>query len=154
MSAHAGRASLRAASATLLLVLFSPITMAAPQDASPFFRDASLASLNATRDRPLFTPTRRPPPPKAVVAPAVPQAAPAVVEEPPRLTLLGIIRSPDRGGSVVLMDEVAKSSLSLKTGEGRRGWIVQSLDNDGVTLAKGPRTVRLTYAKASRPPGN
>lgn len=118
-----------------------------------FLANVPLATLDATRDRPIFLPARRPPAPpaQAPAAPPIPAPVQARVDEPPRLTLLGIVRAPQSEGAAVVMDETDRTSLSLKPGESRRGWIVRAIGGDTVTLEKQDRTVRLSFAKAPPP---
>lgn len=108
-----------------------------------------LATLSATRERPLFVPARRRPgPPVAQAEPepaAPPPPPPRADEPPPRLTLLGIIRSPKTGGAAVVLDETDHTSVSLKPGDDRHGWVVQGIDGNVVTLKNGERVVSLTY---------
>ena len=116
-----------------------------------------LATLNATRERPLFLPSRRrpeaPPAPPALEPVALPPPAPRAEEPPPRLTLLGIIRSPKTGGAAVVLDEADHTSVSLKPGDDRHGWVVQAIEGNTVTLKNGERVVSLTYPEAQSRPG-
>lgn len=116
-----------------------------------------LATLAATRERPLFIPSRRrpaAPPAQAELEPAMPPPPPAPAEEPPpRFTLLGIIRSPKNGGAAVVLDEADHSSVSLKPGDDRHGWVVQTVNGNVVTLKHGERVVTLTYPQPQTRPG-
>lgn len=108
-----------------------------------------LETLRATRERPLFVPSRRPPeapPPPVAVEPSAPPPAPVEAQDPPpRFTLLGIIRSPKQGEAAVVLDDADHTSFNLKPGDGRRGWQVQSIAGTVVTLRNGERTLALTY---------
>ena len=122
---------------------------AAGPSADVFLAGAPLDTLTATRERPLFLPSRRPPTRGTVtLIESAPPLGPAIVDEPPRLTLLGIIRATAGSAAAVVMDEADRTSLSLRPGEGRRGWIVRSIGRDAVTLQKQQQTVTLTFLKA------
>ena len=115
-----------------------------------------LETLRATRERPLFVPSRRPaeaPPPQVAVEPSTPPPAPVQAEEPPpRFTLLGIIRSPKQGGAAVVLDDADHTSFNLKPGDNRRGWVVQSIAGNVVTLRNGERSFALTYPESQSQP--
>jgi general secretion pathway protein N len=106
-----------------------------------------LGSLSIARDRPLFTPSRRPPAP-AVVAPT-PVVQPKVVVRPPEpehpnLALIGTVVSETESIGVFL-DQATHGFVRLKTGEGHSGWTLRSVKAREVTLEKGPQmeTLRL-----------
>jgi hypothetical protein len=104
-----------------------------------------LSTLAITRERPLFSPSRRPAPPPPV-APAVyvpsPTSSPAEPDHP-LLTLLGtIVGETDRIG--IFMDQASQSVVRLKTGENNAGWVLLSVEGREVTFAKGSRTATLT----------
>jgi general secretion pathway protein N len=94
-----------------------------------------LASLTATRDRPIFAPTRRPP--------TIVQAAPVKSEPPPPptlsppsrplLTLLGAIAS-DTDSMAIFMDETTKAIVRMKVGESHSGWMLRSVAKRQATL--------------------
>jgi hypothetical protein len=108
----------------------------------------SLPSLSATRERPLFTPSRRP------AAPAVtstsPAAAPALPPPPkiehPNLKLVGTVRSNSDSIAVFLM-ESSPDPVRLHVGEGHMGWILDSVGHNSATLQKGSQTERLELPK-------
>jgi len=110
-----------------------------------------LGSLSKTRDRPLFTPSRRPPAPAVVVAPPVVQ--PKVVAHPaapehPNLKLIGTVVGENEGIGVFL-DQATNIYVRIKTGEGHAGWILRSVKAREVTLEKGSQseTLRLPAAR-------
>ena len=99
-----------------------------------------LGSLDKTRNRPLFTPSRRPPAPAVLVAPpAVIQpkvvVAPAAPEHP-NLTLIGTVVG-EAEGIGVFLDRATNAFVRIKTGEGHAGWILRSIKAREVTLEKG-----------------
>ena len=116
-----------------------------------------LGSLSITRNRPLFTPARRPPAPPAVVVPP-PVVQPKVVVRPaapehPNLTLIGTVVSKN-GGIGVFIDQATHNSVRIKTGEGHAGWILRSIKTREVTLEKGQQseTLRLPAPQNAKSP--
>lgn len=98
-----------------------------------------LEVLNATRERPLFSPSRRPPM-AAVIGPPV-QAVEAAAPAAPQLTLnlLGTVEG-DGEGYAVLIDTTTHDVVRLKTGEGEGGWILRSVSEREVVLENNGRT--------------
>src|SRR6202023_2856677 len=88
-----------------------------------------LSALTATRTRPLFTPSRRPP---AVIVANVPVATrhPAVSPPPapahPNLVLVGTVVA-ENEGVAVFIDSSTHDTVRMRTGEGHLGWILQSV---------------------------
>jgi hypothetical protein len=105
-----------------------------------------LSALAATRTRPLFTPSRRPPAPVVasvpVAAPRPPPAPPPAVPQHPNLTLVGIVAS-ENEGVAVFIDTTTRDAVRLRTGEGHSGWILQSVERRTATLQKGDRSETL-----------
>jgi general secretion pathway protein N len=100
-----------------------------------------LNSLRATRERPLFTPSRRPPMPVVIAPPAEPVktvAAPAEPEQPP-LNLMGVVTGATEGYAV-FVNTTTHDVIRLRTGEGHDGWILQSVSGREVVLEKNHRT--------------
>ena len=103
-----------------------------------------LTQLPVTRDRPIFSSSRRPPPP-AVAPAAVPKvvAVPKPTEpERPHLSLLGTIVSDDEGFGIFL-DQSIKVVLRLKVDEGYQGWKLRSVQGREATLEKDQQVVTL-----------
>ena len=105
-----------------------------------------LGSLSLTRDRPLFTPSRRPPAPAVVAAPRI--VPPKVVIRPPEpqhpnLTLIGTVVGETEGIGVFL-DQATHNFVRLKTGEGHAGWILRSIKAREATLEKEQQTETLS----------
>ncbi len=104
-----------------------------------------MESLHASRDRPLFSATRRPPPPVFQEAPKVSEpvsVAQASEPEKPQITLIGVAH----GHSIdmaVLVDETNKSLMRLRVGQSVRGWIVLGVNARAATLEKGEQQVKL-----------
>jgi general secretion pathway protein N len=104
-----------------------------------------LTSLFATRERPLFTPSRRPPPALVIgVEPARPMLVPPpAVSETPGLALIGLI-SGGRDGIAIFVDQATREVVRLRTNEGHSGWILRSIQGREATLEKTPFTAVLT----------
>jgi len=110
-----------------------------------------LSALANTRERPLFTPSRRPPaPPAVVVAPRVEPPKPVVappVAEHPKLVLIGTVIGENESVGVFL-DQTSNRLVRLRTGEGHGGWIVRSVQARQATLAKDQQTETLSLPNA------
>jgi hypothetical protein len=103
-----------------------------------------LTQLPVTRDRPIFSSSRRPPSP-AVQPAAVPKvvAAPKSSEpERPQLSLIGTIVSDDEGFGIFL-DQSTKVVLRLKVEENYQGWKLRSVQGREATLEKDQELVTL-----------
>ena len=91
-----------------------------------------LDSLNVTRERPLFSPSRRPP---AIELASVPSRPVPVVEppQPPSLSLVGAI-SGKHDGIAIFRNEATKGILRLKVGESHLGWTLREVTKREATL--------------------
>ena len=98
-------------------------------------------SLTATRERPIFLPSRRPPP--AVVArPSVelPKSLPPAPEaQRPALRLLGVVTG-TKADVAIFISETTQKTIRLKMGEGHEGWVLQSVKAREVVLEKNRRS--------------
>lgn len=95
-----------------------------------------LGRLTASRERPLFAPTRRPPAPAPIVVSAPVQAAPPPAEpEKPQLSLLGTIVGSEKIG--LFIDSASKSVVRLKAGENHKGWTLRAVERRQVEFARG-----------------
>lgn len=95
-----------------------------------------LKSLKRTRERPLFSPSRRPPPPVAVAAPPAPPGQPLlkpVAPDHPLLTLVGTIVGETQSIGV-FVDQVTKDVIRLRTGEGHAGWTLRAIHGREATF--------------------
>lgn len=113
-----------------------------------------LTQLPVTRDRPIFSSSRRPPPP-AVAPAAVPKvvAVPKPTEpERPQLSLLGTIVSDDEGFGIFL-DQSTKVVLRLKVDEDYQGWKLRSVQGREATLEKDQQVVTLPFRNPARDRG-
>jgi hypothetical protein len=99
-----------------------------------------LATLSGTRERPIFSTSRRPPPPAAVsvLADAPPAPKPARVERP-QLSLVGTIIGDDQSFGI-FVDRSSKAALRLKLGEDYQGWTLRSVQGREATLARDQQT--------------
>jgi len=103
-----------------------------------------LVSLSATRERPIFTPSRRPPA-SVVAAPSPVEPAkprPPVAPERPQLTLVGTIIG-DATSIAVFTRTMTKEAVRLRMGEGHDGWILRSVKGREATLQKDSETAVL-----------
>jgi hypothetical protein len=120
----------------------------APKGPNPLWA-IPLSGLTATRDRPIFSASRRPPP-AAVVPVAAIRAPPPRPTEPekPRLALVGTIVG-EADGFGIFVDQTSKAALRLKPGEEHNGWTLRSLRSREATLEKDQLTAIVTMP----PPG-
>jgi hypothetical protein len=97
-----------------------------------------LKQLAITRERPIFSPARRLPPPPAptYVAPvAVRQPAKPPEPERPAMSLLGtIIGADDKIG--VFLDTATHGVVRLRVGEDHQGWVLRVIRERDATVAK------------------
>lgn len=96
-----------------------------------------LSALTETRDRPLFSPSRRAPAAAVTYAPVVarpPPPHPSVAEHP-NLILVGTVAG-NSDGIAVFIDKSTRATVRLRTGEGHLGWILQSVEPRTATLQK------------------
>lgn len=103
-----------------------------------------LRQLTATRERPLFAPSRRAPAPAVASAPPPP---PPPAEKPPeteplQLSLTGTVAGGD-GAIGVFLDKATGMPLRLKVGQKHKGWTLRSVGRRDVVLARGMTTTKL-----------
>lgn len=109
-----------------------------------------IGSLAATRDRPMFSASRRPALPPAVfvaVEPAPPLPVAAPLPDRPPLVLLGTII----GGSlrVGIFHEVSTTkSVRLSVGESHQGWILRSVSANDANFEAADRVATLVLRPA------
>jgi hypothetical protein len=110
-----------------------------------------LTQLSITRDRPVFSPTRRPPPPvtPTYVAPVAVRSPPKPVEpERPSITLLGTILSTTESIGI-FFNPATRDVVRLRVGEDHEGWALRSVKTREATLVKDRERVVLELP----PPG-
>ncbi len=107
-----------------------------------------LAKLSMTRERPIFSPSRRPPPvaPPVVARQAEPPK-PAEPEQPP-LILVGTVAGGDNG-IAVFVEQSTENTVRLRVNESHKGWTLHSIQGREVTLQK----ERSSSVLALAPPG-
>ena len=101
--------------------------------------DIPLTSLSATRERPIFSPTRRP-------LPAVQSSAKSVsspLSTRPPLALVGAIAG-EMEGIAIFLDQTTKGTIRLKTGESYLGWMLRLVKGREATLQKELKTAIFT----------
>jgi hypothetical protein len=109
--------------------------------------DVSLEALSSTRDRPLFSPERRPPVPRLPeIAPPPPATAlPAREPDHPGVVLVGTIVGTARE-MAVLLEEKAKAVIRMRLGEAHDGWVLRTIARREVTLEKEGRIETLALS--------
>jgi general secretion pathway protein N len=110
---------------------------------------APLEALSATRDRPLFSPSRRSP----SVAPSDPlpqkqEALAPLAPERPALKLVGTIVSSDKSVAI-LQGSSPESMLRLRVGQNSDGWLVQKIGLRSIVVEKGSQSVQLELPKVN-----
>ncbi len=110
--------------------------------------------LTATRERPLFAASRRPPaPPAAPEAPPEAPPPPPADPERPQFILVGTVTGAPQN-VVVVQDQTTKSLVRLRVGEAVSGWFLRSIDARRVTVEKNSQTVTVALpAPSSAPAG-
>src|SRR5262245_17754965 len=108
-----------------------------------------LNTLTTTRARPIFSPSRRPPPPAIVAAPYVPpsQATPTEPDRP-QLMLVGTVAGEQEAFGIFL-DQTTNKIVRLKLGDLHGGWILRQVRGREVMLQKNDEIIFL----ALPPPG-
>jgi general secretion pathway protein N len=112
-----------------------------------------LSTLTATRERPIFLPTRRPPAPVIANTPIEapkPVAAPPP-EQPPRLALVGAV-SGENESIAVFLDLATNGVIRLRTGQNHDGWVLSSVKGREATLQKDQKTLMLNLPAPGAPP--
>jgi hypothetical protein len=109
-----------------------------------------LSKLSMTRDRPIFSVSRRPPPPPTapVIAKPVEPPKPVEKEQLPPLVLVGTVAGED-SGIAVFVEQATDSVVRLRLNESHKGWTLRSIQGREVTLLRGPKSSVLALA----PPG-
>jgi hypothetical protein len=112
-----------------------------------------LNALSATRDRPLFSVSRRPPLVAAPIA-APPPKQEALAPPPPErplLTLVGTIVSP-RATIAVLQGSNTETILRLRVGQENDGWQVRGIGLRSIVVEKGEQSVELGLPRPDAAP--
>jgi general secretion pathway protein N len=128
-----------------------PVARPSEPSANPLWA-IPLSRLTATRDRPLFLPSRRAPAPgvaSAPVAAAAPSAPRAAEPDRPSLTLVGAIAS-ETEGFAVFVDQTTNTVIRLRTGQDHQGWVLRAVKGREATLVKASISTTLMLPE----PGN
>jgi hypothetical protein len=100
------------------------------ENAAPF----TLEALTATRQRPLFSPTRHPPiVPVALPAPPPPEPV-ATKPPPPSAVLIGVIFGPSTRMAIV-KSGAADKPVTLRESQPLDGWTIETIESDRIILA-------------------
>jgi len=126
-----------------------PATVHSPDAPPNPLTRLSLDGLPATRERPLFAPTRRPPPAPAVVGLA--DAAPPPPPPPPSLSLFGIVKNTD-GASALVRAQASDKIQRLRVGDKLGGWEVARIEERQLVLELEDRST--TFTLFSRQPAD
>jgi general secretion pathway protein N len=131
-----------------------PVAKPSEPSANPLWA-IPLSKLTATRERPLFLPSRRAPAlaiapaPVAVLAPSAP---PPAEPERPSLTLVGAIAS-ETEGFAVFLDQATNTVIRLRTGQDHQGWVLRAVKGREATLEKASTSATLMLPEPGAVPG-
>jgi general secretion pathway protein N len=129
----------------------NPTLGRAPPQGNPLWR-IPMNSLSATRERPLFSASRRPPAvPPAQPPTSIAKPSPAPEPERPPLSLQGTAIGKPRDIALIL-DEATKGSVRLRVGEAAEGWRLRSVDRREVTIEKDSRILVLSLPSPGAAP--
>ena len=110
----------------------------------------SLDQLSSTRQRPLFSPTRRPRPAVVVVPVAAAPILAPLPPERPQLSLVGTVIG-EQEGIGVFIEKTTQKMFRLKIGEAREGWVLRSIQSRTVSLEKAGRSAVLEMPSVGLP---
>jgi general secretion pathway protein N len=131
------------------VITLPPSSEPARTSANPLWT-IPLSALTATRERPIFSASRRPPPPTVAPVTTVRTAPPRPTEpEKPHLTLVGTIVG-DADSFGIFIDQTGNAPLRLKLGEQHDGWTLRSVQKREATLEKDQQSVVVAMPQ----PGN
>jgi hypothetical protein len=108
-----------------------------------------LSALSATRDRPLFSASRRPPIVALPIVAPPPQKQEALAPPPPErplLTLLGTIVS-RKASFAILQGSNTEAISRLRVGQDNDGWRVQGIGLRSIVVEKGAESVELNLPR-------
>lgn len=114
-----------------------------------------LSALSATRDRPLFVSTRRPPPVALAAAPALTapppiEANPSESERPP-FALVGTIVGRD-ARLALLRNSSTHLVTRLREGNAEMGWLARTVNNLSIVMEKGENVKTLALPSPGSAP--
>jgi hypothetical protein len=103
-----------------------------------------MASLTGTRERPMFSPTRRPPPGRSAVA-----LPPPVIVPPDRLTLSLVGAVTGENAIAIFRDESTKAIVRLRIGQSHSGWSLEHVTQREATLRRDGEIATLALSTPS-----
>ena len=138
--------------AGLLEASRAPDPGAKPRAGNPLWT-VPLNTLSATRDRPLFSASRRPP---VVALPIVapPQKHEVLAPPPPErpsLRLIGTIVG-RKASLAMLQGSDTDAVLRLRVGEENNGWLIRGIGLRSIVVEKGPESVQLDLPRPNGAP--
>jgi hypothetical protein len=101
-----------------------------------------LKDLSVTRERPIFSPSRRPPMSPVAAPPYVPPPPRPAEPQRPQLALVGTVVNAAEGFGI-FVDQAANTVVRLKPGEAHDGWTLHSVQGREATLQKNGETAVL-----------
>jgi hypothetical protein len=101
-----------------------------------------VSKLSATRDRPLFSASRRPRAPVVAAAPSPSPSAPPAAPPAPPFSLVGTIIG-ENSRFAIFLDQASKTATGIKEGASVSGWTVRSIDPRSTVVEGSGRTVTL-----------
>lgn len=109
-----------------------------------------LSKLSSTRDRPLFSASRRPPPRAVAAVPVVETVAPPPPPAPPEIPRLALVGAVGNGTQSVAMfvDLATSNVVSVKIGENHAGWVLRQVKGREALLEKDDRPLWLSLPQA------
>jgi len=120
----------------------------APERQAREFEVPPLESLEATRERPLFNPSRKPP-----QAAAEPEAPPPIVESVALPFELTGIALGDDVRIAILHNKTTNEELRLRQGDKVDQWMLEEVADRYILLRGGRRRVRVWLVSNAQPPG-
>jgi general secretion pathway protein N len=124
----------------------TPIPGPAATQGNPLW-SIPLRALSATRERPLFSPSRRPPAPviaeaPAPAAPTIPIVSKPAEPENPPLTLVGTVVSSEKRVAIVF-NRTTRQVIQVREGAEEQGWRVRLVSPRSAIVEKDDRSVTL-----------
>jgi len=129
-----------------LLLIGSAVAGSGSKIIRPAIAEPALTDFEATRERPLFVPTRRGPPKPVAHYEPPPPPPPPVETPPPRVRLVGIVYSEQEKRVLIIADNPSKPR-SLQQGDAIDGWAVTRVDPRSIELRNGERSLVLVLGK-------
>lgn len=129
-----------------------PEARQAPPGGNPLW-GIPMDALSATRERPIFSASRRPPapPPPPMPVAEAPPPPPPPPEHPP-FTLVGTAIGPAQSVALVL-DQTTRSLVRLHVGEAASGWYLRSVELRTMTVEKNSQIVTVSFPVGAAPEG-